>query len=155
MGHEHDTFKQRLIHLLLKGDRDKAKQLIVEERARAQQIAAKAAEEVKACDLFLADLDTTAEAAEAEVIFALDSSPTIREATDKDSRRDQVLALARQHAADTNEAVSVYELVKLAESRGIELGVQRNRRQTAISNILFRSGRFRKIDKGLYECLTH
>ena len=67
----------------------------------------------------------------------------------KTKRNNAVIALAKGKAVDG--IVNTNTLLLEVAKKGIDLGVPSNREATVISNILFRSGGFTKIDTGEYQ----
>lgn len=68
----------------------------------------------------------------------------------KRERREFVLDLAKKLAPASGSQLSVLQLLKSLKAESYDLGVPENRRATAVSSILSRSGKYNKIGKGIY-----
>lgn len=75
---------------------------------------------------------------------------------EREARKQKVLAVAKEHEKQAvGKVVSVRYLQRLLDEEGFDLGVQHNRKATAISNILRHSGQYKKVGVGRFRPVSH
>jgi len=76
--------------------------------------------------------------------------PKLLTAAQKRKRKNDVLAVVKRLALEKVE-FTTDDIAKALEENGIDVGVPKNRINTAIGNIVVRSGQFEPVAKGVYK----
>lgn len=138
-----DKIKRETYRLLWDGEQDKARDLILE---RLNQLDKERAE--------LAEMLPGSVTVTAPVVMGDDGQLSMLDKVwDEDAlqeRRTLVLDLADKQAAELGVPISVAKIKAELDKQGFEMGVQENRKTTAIAGILRHSGRYEKVTKGKF-----
>lgn len=148
------SIAQKVIGFLWRGEPEEARAVILSEQARLNSEITALREQLAVVGSLLppegAENESRATTPPPMVITA-SAGPPPPTPDEVDARRRKVIDTAMEIVKVKGGQITVAEVAEALRRAGYDLGVQPTRANTAVAGILFRSGPFRRVVRGVFE----